>query len=161
MLESTHVLPLSIQTFPFQLMSQWKVNQIGCMVTVCFQSFSISSVPTHITINVSGVLYAGIALTLTCSYPNIPDLVNTDVQITWSVNGSDVTLYSAYHAGKFIFTLSPLKTSHSGRYSCLLIGAAQQNHDRAQEPARTDEYRILVESKFVIFKNSCLLSIFL
>ena len=122
---------------------------------VCFQSFIILSVPApvpHITPNVSGVLYAGIALTLTCSYSGLSDLVDTDIQInvTWRVNGSDVAMYPSYNADNFILTLSPLKTSHSGRYACLLMVITPQNHVHVQKPVHIAEQEILVKSKFSI-----------
>ena len=125
------------------------------MVTVCFQSFIILSVPApvpHITPNVSGVLYAGIALTLTCSYSGLSGIADTDIQInvTWRMNGSDVTMYPSYNTDKFILTLSPLKTSHSGRYACLLMITTLRNHVHVQEPVYIAEQEILVKSKFSI-----------
>ena len=98
------------------------------------------------------MLYAGIALSLSCSHFGLSDFVDTDVQInvTWRVNGSNVVTHQEYVVDEFILILSPLKTSHTERYSCLLTVTASQDHILILEPEQTAGRDIVVQSKNLI-----------
>ena len=113
---------------------------------------AVPALDPHITLNVSGVLYAGIALSLSCSHLGLSDFVDTDVQInvTWRVNDSNVVTHQEYIVDEFILILSPLKTSHTERYSCLLTVTTPQDHILILEPEQTAERHIIVQSKHLI-----------
>ena len=95
-----------------------------------------------ITANVTGSVYAGTPLILTCDYSLSPS-VDTDLQtlVTWTVNDTTVDTSENGHifSDGVSLIFSPLTTSDTGRYTCKVM--------IEDEEKRGDEKYITVNSK--------------
>ena len=103
-----------------------------------------------ITANVTGSVYAGTPLNLTCDYSLSPS-VDTDLQtlVTWTVNDTTVDTSENGHISSDGVSLifSPLTTSDTGRYTCTLTLSPQTPHVTVQGPVQSREKIIIVQSK--------------
>ena len=124
-----------------------KVNQHLYRELINCLYFSVAVPVPFITANESGTLYAGRALTLTCDYPDLTDSVDTDTQmnIIWIIDASDNAMNGT---DKSSVTISPLRTSNTGTYTCILMVTAPQSHVELQKPTvQRAELDIIVQSK--------------
>ena len=114
------------------------------------------SVPTPMVIaNVTGTLYAGTSLILSCDYTlNIS--VDTDITTSanWTINNtvldiSDDDDDDSISSDGVNLIFSPLNTTYTGIYTCILTitPSSQTPHVTVHEPVESSEENIIVQSK--------------
>ena len=112
---------------------------------------SSSSVPVPISVSITGTVYAGTLLSLTCDYTLSPSVdTSPDIAVAWMVDGRavDTTPGRISIDGVDTLIFSPVATSDSGRYTCELHVTTSQIH------VTTDRSRQSAED-IVIQSNSC------
>ena len=105
--------------------------------------------------NVTGTVYAGIPLNLSCDY-TLSISVDTDIttSATWTINNtvldiSDDDDDDSISSDGVNLIFSPLTTSYTGIYTCTLTitPSSQTPHVTVQEPVESSENNIIVQSK--------------
>ena len=89
---------------------------------------------------------AGTNFTLSCDYgPSVDTDLNEN--IAWAVNGSEIKNDSGriFNDGKYL-VFSPLHTSDSGNYTCSLSISGAPYYVTVQEPKRSVEEEVTVQS---------------
>ena len=114
------------------------------------------SVPTPMIIaNVTGTVYAGIPLILSCDY-TLSISVDTDIttSATWTINNtvldiSDDDDDDSISSDGVNLIFSPLTTTYTGIHTCILTitPSSQTPHVTVQEPVESSEGNIIVQSK--------------
>ena len=103
--------------------------------------------------SVTGTVYAGIPLTLSCDY-TLSISVDTDIttSATWTINNTDISDDDgddSISSDGVTLIFSPLTTTYTGIYTCTLIitPSSQTPHVTVQEPVESSEKNIIVQSK--------------
>ena len=109
------------------------------------------SVPTPMIIaNVTGTVYAGTSLILSCDY-TLSISVDTDIttSATWTINNTDISDDDSISSDGVNLIFSPLTTTYTGIYTCTLTitPSSQTPHVTVQEPVESSEENIIVQSK--------------
>ena len=109
------------------------------------------SVPTPMIIaNVTGTVYAGTSLNLSCDY-TLSISVDTDIttSATWTINNTDISDDDSISSDGVNLIFSPLTTTYTGIYTCILTipPSSQTPHVTVQEPVESSEENIIVQSK--------------
>ena len=114
------------------------------------------SVPTPMIIaNVTGTVYAGTSLNLSCDY-TLSISVDTDIttSATWTINNtvldiSDDDDDDSISSDGVNLIFSPLTTTYTGIYTCILTitPSSQTPHVTVQEPVESSEENIIAQSK--------------
>ena len=105
-----------------------------------------------ITANVTGTVYAGIPLTLSCDYA-LSISVDTDIttSATWTINNTvlDISDDDSISSDGVNLIFSLLTTTYTGIYTCTLTitPSSQTPHVTVQEPVESSEENIIVQSK--------------
>ena len=102
--------------------------------------------------SVTGTVYAGIPLTLSCDYA-LSISVDTDIttSATWTINNTilDTSDDDSISSDGVNLIFSPMPTTYTGIYTCTLIitPSSQTPHVTVQEPVESSENNIIVQSK--------------
>ena len=118
----------------------------------CLRPSTVPVPAPMIRANVTGLVYAGTPLSLTCAYTLSPS-VNTQIQllVTWSINDTVVSTSENSHISTngAALVFSPY-TSDTGRYTCTLtvIVSLQTPYVTTSDPVQSPEEFITVQSKF-------------
>ena len=115
------------------------------------------SVPTPMIIaNVTGTVYAGIPLILSCDY-TLSISVDTDIttSATWTINNTVLDISDddddddSISSDGVNLIFSPLTTTYTGIYTCILTitPSSQTPHVTVQEPVESSEEDIILQSK--------------
>ena len=104
--------------------------------------------------SVTGSVYAGIPLTLSCDY-TLSISVDTDIttSATWTINNTVLDISDddddSISSDGVNLIFSPLTTSYTGIYTCTLTitPSSQTPHVTVQEPVESSEENIIVQSK--------------
>ena len=116
------------------------------------------SVPTPMIIaSVTGTVYGGIPLNLSCDY-TLSISVDTDIttSATWTINNTDISDDDdddddddSISSDGVNLIFSPPTTTYTGKYTCTLIitPSSQTPHVTVQEPVESSEKNIIVQSK--------------
>ena len=113
------------------------------------------SVPTPMILaNVTGTVYAGTSLILSCDY-TLSISVDTDIttSATWTINNTDFSDDDedddSISSDGVNLIFSPLTTTYTGIYTCTLTitPSSQTPHVTVQEPVQSSEENIIVQSK--------------
>ena len=113
------------------------------------------SVPTPMIIaNVTGTVYAGTSLNLSCDY-TLSISVDTDIttSATWTINNTVLDISDddddSISSDGVSLIFSPLTTTYTGIYTCTLTitPSSQTPHVTVQEPVESSEENIIVQSK--------------
>ena len=104
--------------------------------------------------SVTGTVYAGIPLILSCDY-TLSISVDTDIttSATWTINNTVLHISDddddSISSDGVILIFSPLTTTYTGIYTCTLIitPSSQTPHVTVQEPVVSSEKNIIVQSK--------------
>ena len=98
--------------------------------------------------NVTGTVYAGTSLILSCDYTlSISDITTS---ATWTINNTDISDDDDSISSDGVnLIFSPLTTTYTGIYTCILTisPSSQTPHVTAQEPVESSEENIIVQSK--------------
>ena len=130
------------------------------MINFC-PFFTVSQPTVSITPNYTGVLYAGIPLTLTCSIQLNP-AVDTTVMVTrmWSgpgsqgvSNSSRVTVSNLLKRSTFLYKTTiefdPLSTTDSGNYECeATVTPDPQSQFVNMSTTGSDMHSVTVQSEY-------------
>ena len=124
-------------------------------MTIIYLSTIPVSVPTPMIIaNVTGTVYAGIPLNLSCDY-TLSISVDTDIttSATWTINNTVLDISDddddSISSDGVNLIFSPLTTTYTGIYTCILTitPSSQTPHVTLQEPVESSEENIIVQSK--------------
>ena len=102
--------------------------------------------------SVTGTVYAGIPLNLSCDY-TLSISLDTDIttSATWTINNTvlDISDDDSISSDGVNLIFSPLTTTYTGIYTCTLniTPSSQTPHVTVQEPVESSERNIIVQSK--------------
>ena len=103
--------------------------------------------------NVTGTVYAGTSLILSCDY-TLSISVDTDIttSATWTINNTVLDISDdddSISSDGVSLIFSPLTTTYTGIYTCILTitPSSQTPHVTVQEPVQSSEENIIVQSK--------------
>ena len=104
--------------------------------------------------NVTGTVYAGIPLILSCDYTLSISVVDT-TSATWTINNTVLDISDddddddSISSDGVNLIFSPLTTTYTGIYTCILTitPSSQTPHVTVQEPVESSEENIIVQSK--------------